>query len=405
MARFAGTETSARLSAARPAEPAAADFDRALVSGALNRALADPQAVERFFALLFARHPQLRALFPLAMTRTRQAVRDGLAQLFGDLPEAGRAEELLAQVARDHRRLGVRDRHYRPFFEALGASAREALGPAWTAELDAAWLAATDWFVSVLAAAAARDAAERPAWWLGEVVRHDRRSDTVAVLTIRPDAPLRYLPGQHVSVQVPQWPRVWREYSIANAPRESGLVDLHVRAVPGGLVSTFLVRYCGPGDVVVLGPPRGAMTAPLAGGRDLVCVAGGTGLAPVKAITEAVVAAAGTGRRRAITLYLGARDDADLYDMRELETLALGYPPLTLVTVTGQATPGRGADGRASGLIRAVAAHPSFRDTDVYVSGPAGLVSAVIRALAARVPSHRVLHDPLPLLRAASEGA
>ena len=43
---------------------------------------------------------------------------------------------------------------------------------------------------------------------------------------------------------------------------------------------------------------------------DLVCVAGGTGLAPLKAITEAVVGAAGQGTRRAVTLYVGVRRSA-----------------------------------------------------------------------------------------------
>ena len=52
-------------------------------------------------------------------------------------------------------------------------------------------------------------AAREPAWWLAEVVEHDRRRPDLAVLVLRPDPPLPYLPGQHISVQVPRWPRVW----------------------------------------------------------------------------------------------------------------------------------------------------------------------------------------------------
>ena len=51
------------------------------------------------------------------------------------------------------------------------------------------------------------------------------------MLTLQPEQPLNYLPGQHISVQTPHWPRLWRTYSIANVPRPDGLLRLHVRAV------------------------------------------------------------------------------------------------------------------------------------------------------------------------------
>src|SRR5260370_7087805 len=151
--------------------------------------------------------------------------------------------------------------------------------------------------------AAAADAEVQPAWWTGEIVQHDRRTETVAVLTIRPDRPLSYVAGQYVQVQTLRWPRTWRSYSIANAPRASGLLDIHVRAVPGGMVSSALVSHCGTGDIVLLGAARGGMRVSDDPARDLVCVAGGTGLAPLKAIPEAVVGAAGHGSRPRITPY------------------------------------------------------------------------------------------------------
>ena len=171
--------------------------------------------------------------------------------------------------------------------------------PVWTAEMAAAWRSALDYFAAVMSAAAATDAQSQPAWWTGEIVQHDRRTETVAVLTIRPDRPLRYTAGQYIEVQAPRWPRIWRRYSIANAPRENGLIDIHVRAVPGGLVSNALVSHCATGDAVLLSSARGDLAVPADPGRDLVCVGGGTGLAPVKAITEEVVGAARHGRRRA----------------------------------------------------------------------------------------------------------
>ena len=93
--------------------------------------------------------------------------------------------------------------------------------------------------------AAARNAARQgPAWWAAEVTGHVMAAPGTAILTLRPEEPLPYLPGQHVPVQTPRWPRLWRPYSVAWAPRAAGRngatgeVALHVRAVPGGLVST-----------------------------------------------------------------------------------------------------------------------------------------------------------------------
>jgi NAD(P)H-flavin reductase len=255
------------------------------------------------------------------------------------------------------------------------------------------------YFADAMKTAAAQDARDQPAWWIGEIVQHDRRSPTIAVLTIRPDRPLKYEPGQYVTVQVPKWPRLWRRYSIANAPRENGLLDIHVRAVPGGMVSTALVGHSGTGDILTLAAAGGDLRVPADPERDLVCVAGGTGLAPIKAIVEAVVGELRQGKRREITLYVGARRNSDLYDMRDLATLRLAYPALTLVPVVEDELEGAGQVGRLPDIVKS---HPSFRNTEVYLAGPASMISATRRTLSVRVPSDRFHHDPLDVLVAAS---
>jgi len=398
--QFAHTESSARLRqpGTQPGSPDAS-FDRPLVRDLLAHLITDPDvAMEYFYARLFTDNPGLRGLFPYTMTQTRVAVFGMLARLVWNLDDEEATQAALGQLARDHRKFGVKEKHYQPFFDALFAMAEYVAGPVWTTDMAVAWRSALDYFAAAMSAAAAADAQSQPAWWTGEVVQHDRRTDTVAVLTIRPDRPLRYAAGQYIEVQAPRWPRIWRRYSIANAPRENGLIDLHVRAVPGGLVSNALVSHCATGDAVLLSSARGDMAVPADPGRDLVCVGGGTGLAPVKAITEEVVGAARQGRRRAITLYVGARRSRDLYDMRDLETLRLAYPSLTVIPVAEHELDFAGRVGR---LPDVVWAHPSFRDCDVYLAGPAGMVSATAKALSRRVPSDRLHHDPLEALQLA----
>jgi NAD(P)H-flavin reductase len=382
------------------------DSEIRYITESFARLLAAPaEAMEYHYARLFADSPELRGLFPLGMTQVRVAMFRRLAGLMATLKAEGPAgrqavQVELADMATRHRKYGVTEQHYMPFFAALQATA-EYLDPRWDDWHATAWRAFSGFCIEAMRAAVARDAAERPAWWLGEIVQHDPRGPDIAVITIRPDPPLQYLPGQYLAVQVPRWPRVWRDYSIANATRESGLIDLHVRAVPGGMLSTALVTDSAAGDTVVLGAPTGQMTAPTSpaeADRPIVCVAGGTGLAPIKAIVEAVVGAARQGKRRPITVYVGGRQSRDLYDMRDLETLVLAYPSLTLIPVVERELDFAGRVGR---LPEVAATHESYRDTDVYVAGPAGLVSATQRALAGRVLPGRLHHDPLEALRIA----
>jgi NAD(P)H-flavin reductase/hemoglobin-like flavoprotein len=351
--------------------------------------------MDYLYARLFVHRPELRALFPLSMEHTRARTFSMLTELMESLDDQERTERLLAGLGRDHRKFGVRETYYQPFFEALLATIEQVSAQAWTDSLRTAWESVLASFAATMKSAAAQDAATQPAWWIGEIVQHDRRAPTIAVITIRPDQPLAYQPGQYVAVQVPKWPRVWRTYSVANAPRDNGLLDLHVRAVPGGMVSTNLVSHSGTGDTLTLAAARGDLRVPADHDRNLVCVAGGTGLAPIKAIVESIVAQTRAGKRRSVTVYVGARSDDDLYDMRDLATLRLAYPALTLIPVTDTGP----AAARLTDVVRA---HASFRDTDVYIAGPAGLVSATRKALGGRVPADRFHHDSLDALLAAA---
>ena len=225
------------------------------------------------------------------------------------------------------------------------------------------------------------------------MVEHDRRRPDLAVLALRPDLPLPYLAGQHVSVQVPRWPRVWREYSIANAPAPDGLLRLHVRAVPGGRVSTALVQQTRAGDTVVLGRARGQMTADAITSARVVCIAGGTGLAPVKAIAEALSSPVRPHPQPAVRLFFGARTRADLYDLPELRRLAGARRSLTVIPVAAEES---GYGGLTGPVAEAAAAHLLPAAEDIVISGPAGMMTRAAALVTAAAPAARLHADPLP---------
>ena len=241
----------------------ASGFDAYLVKESFQRVMSNAAlAMEYFYSHLFTVSPETRGMFPMGMSQMRDRLFAGLAKLVWSLDSPEESGAYLAQLGRDHRKYGVKDRHYEAFFTAMLATAAHFNGADWTPETDTAWQGALAYAARTMRSAATADARNHPPWWVGEIVGHDRRGDSVAVVTIRPDRPFPYRPGQYLTLQVTRWPRVWRAYSIANAPRSSGLIDLHVRAVPGGMVSTTLVRHAAVGDTVLLGPARGEMLLP-----------------------------------------------------------------------------------------------------------------------------------------------
>lgn len=385
--RLATGDDEAEAYAAKP------DFDTCLVRESFAHIAASPgPAMEHFFAHLFVLHPEMRSMFPHSMRDHMGILFAALERMVWDIDNPVKLTAFLGQLGRDHRKFGVRDRHYEPTVAALLDTFQHFCGHYWTDAVAGAWEAAFRYACAIMMAAAERDAAAAPPWWIGEIVRHELRRPDLAVLTIRPDQPLRYAPGQYLAVQVPRWPRLWRRFSIANAPRENGLIDLHVRAVPGGMVSSSLVHHSAPGDTLVLGPPRGDMTVHPRPRRDLLCIAGGTGLAPIKAIIEGVIGTSRAGGApRKIGLLFGARTEPDLYDLTALRELESACPALTVTpVVSGQAQFG----GVKGTLPEAAARYASCEGKDIFVSGPAPMVRATVSALAGRVCASRIRYDP-----------
>jgi len=335
-------------------------------------------AMTYFYGHLFATEPEIRAMFPAAMDVQRERFRRALTRIARGEDDKGQLTAYLSALGRAHRKFGVRKEHYDAFRQALLATIRRN-GPPGPAAQDA-WEEAFCRAAAIMIGAAEGEALTVPAWWTAEVIAHEARAQDLAVLTVRPSEPaqpLRYLPGQHISVQTPRWPRLWRNYSAANAPREDGTLTLHVRAAWGGLVSTALVHHVRAGDTLLLAAPAGAMTADPDSQRDVLCLAGGTGLAPLRAIAEAISRASAPGRRREIVLYHGARRQAGLYDMPALQRMELDYPWLQVVPATSE----EAVPGILHGTIPVLARDASWAGRDVYISGPDTMIAATVRVL------------------------
>jgi len=368
-----------------------ADRNPAHVSFWLLEPVADA-AMTYFYGQLFAMDTEIRAMFPASMDVQRKRFFQALVRIAAGQSDRRDRDGLtgyLAELGRAHRKFGVTERHYEVFRRALLATLHRFAAHRWNDVAQRAWETAFDHAAAIMMEAARRDAEDSPAWWIATVTGVERRGPDVAVLTLQPEQALTYLPGQHISVQTPHWPRLWRTYSIANAPRPDGLLQLHVRAVTGGLVSPVLVHQVQPGDPLVLGDPAGTMTADTEAPRDILCLAGGTGLAPVKAIIEAVIRSPAT-RRREIVLYHGARRHQELYDMPALHAMERAYPWLRVIPAVSDEP----ADGAVHGTIPHLAAKAPWSDREIYISGPDEMIIKAARVLRERgAPDYAIHYD------------
>ncbi|MGP2438755.1 globin domain-containing protein [Streptomyces sp. JW3] len=365
-----------------------AHMDASLDALLIRRTLAEiapmsEKVTSYFYALLFVRHPELRTLFPPAMDVQRDRLFNALLTAAEHIDNPPVLTAYLQHLGRGHRKYGTRSEHYPAVGECLLGALSQYATDTWDAETERAWVRAYTGISQIMIDAAAQDELHAPAWWHAEIVGHDLRTADVAVLTLRPDQPYPFLAGQYTSLETPWWPRVWRHYSFASAPRSDGLLSLHVKAVPAGWVSGALVHRARPGDIIRLGPPAGSMTVDHTTDSGLLCLGGGTGIAPIKALVEDI---AEHGERRPVEVFYGARTDHDLYDIDTMLRLQQAHSWLSVRAVTDQRARLR--------LPDAVRSYGPWSEYDAYLSGPPGMIRRGVTTLrASGIPLERIRHD------------
>jgi NAD(P)H-flavin reductase/hemoglobin-like flavoprotein len=340
-----------------------------------------------FYARMFLSYPQLRDMFAVHMDVQRARLLGALVSAIQGFDDPEQVTEYLRGLGRDHRKFNVEPEHYPMVKFALIEALREYAGAGWNLEYEQAWSDVYD-LISAKMIAGARDDDDLP-FRYAEVLAHERRGTDVAVFTCRPLQPLRFKAGQYVSIETRYRPRMWRTYSMANAPREDGLLEFHVRSIGAGGVSSALVQRLRAGDLLKIAAPMGSMTLDTESRRDIVCVAGGTGLAPIKALIDEL---SRYNRTRFVHLFRGARTRDDLYDRVHIDQLVATYPWLTVTRTLSEDAGYAGAI--AGNVVEVVAEHGPWPEHDFYVSGSPKMVAATLHTLRhQQIPSTRVKYD------------
>jgi propane monooxygenase reductase subunit len=206
-----------------------------------------------------------------------------------------------------------------------------------------------------------------------EPLTHDIRR---LVLRLADDAELAFHPGQYVDIRIPGTEDAHRSFSMANLPSDRGRLEFMIKLYADGRFSGLLEDgSIGPGDELEVTGPYGVFTLRESSERRLLFIGGGAGMAPILCLLRAL---AEQGSSRPAVYYYGARREADLFHLDELERLAAELPDLSFVPALSEAT----WDGE-SGLITDVVARREgdLSDVDAYLCGPPPMVDAAMELL------------------------
>ncbi|MDB5842349.1 MAG: 2Fe-2S iron-sulfur cluster binding protein, partial [Herminiimonas sp.] len=148
------------------------------------------------------------------------------------------------------------------------------------------------------------------------VVAIDEMTHDIRRLRLRTSKPMSFSPGQYAILQFTH--EHIRPYSMAGLCTDDEM-EFHVRLVPDGRVTGYIANKLQVGDTVRVTGPMGTAYLRTRHEGSMLCVAGGTGLAPVLSIVRGALAG---GMRNPIHVYFGVRTPQDIYGADWLDELS-----------------------------------------------------------------------------------
>ncbi|WP_428266322.1 FAD-binding oxidoreductase [Haliangium sp.] len=198
-------------------------------------------------------------------------------------------------------------------------------------------------------------------------------------------------PGQYMIFHIPDAPRtVRRSYSISTPPSDTRHFEICVRAVAGGYGSNYVHRLR-PGERLAVEGPYGDFVLDEASERDIIMIATGTGIAPIKAMLMHLL---DKRSKRRVRLFFGLRHETDLFYTDLLRGLAAHYPALEYWITLSQADPARwaGPRGRVTDLIDTHVSAADAATSEVYLCGGRPMIESSTAALRALGFSADTIH-------------
>jgi len=224
--------------------------------------------------------------------------------------------------------------------------------------------------------------------YAGVIVGLEDIASSVRRLTVKLDAAMAFNPGQYVEITVPGL-GVRRQYSISSNASDPSTLAMDVKYTAGGAASEWLFTRASVGEEVAITGPYGQFGLHAAQDEEVIMLAGGTGLAPMKSIITSVLAG---GLAPKVYLYHGDREVLDLYDFeyfRDLESADDRFVFRPAVSRGVQSDGWEGRIGRVTDLVAEDFA--SCKGMSALVCGSPGFVDSAAKSLKRRRMAPRLI--------------
>jgi Na+-transporting NADH:ubiquinone oxidoreductase subunit F len=178
---------------------------------------------------------------------------------------------------------------------------------------------------------------------------------------------------------------------VASSPSRKGEIELEIRYVLNGICTTWVHQYLKTGDRILLNGPYGEFHL-RESDRKIVCVAGGSGMAPIKSILSAM---AESGNGRETVYFFGAKAKRDLFLQDQMTDLEKRLKNFRFVPALSSPMPEDNWTGE-TGLITDVLARnlASGENTEAYLCGSPGMIEACIKVLKSKgIPDSLIFYD------------
>lgn len=211
---------------------------------------------------------------------------------------------------------------------------------------------------------------------------------------LNPDK-IEYKAGQFVQILTPEYKLsdepVYRAYSMSSVPSDDNVIELEIRLVPEGICTTWVHQYLKEGDEVTINGPYGDFHLRDTE-RDIICIAGGSGNAPIKSI---LLDMAEKGNSRKVSYFYGARTRKDLVLPDEMAAITEKLPNYKYIPVLSDPAPDDDWDGQTGFVTDAVAAALENGDNvEAYLCGSPGMIDACVKVLTSKgVPEELIYYD------------
>ena len=229
-------------------------------------------------------------------------------------------------------------------------------------------------------------------------VTHDIKEVLIA---LPEDAEVNFRAGQYGQIEIPPYGKVKektsRAYSMASSPNNKNHLEFLVRLVPGGIVTSYVHEHLKEGEKMNVVAPFGEFYV-----RDtdaqMICVAGGSGMAPFKGIFQYRIEE-DLMDKRDIWYFFGARTSKDMFYLDWLWELDEKYERFHFVPALSE--PEEGSDWRgATGLITEVLDDylQNTISTDIekegYLCGSPGMLDACMDVMRKHdMPEEKIYFD------------